>query len=150
MVGWPVIRRCVSGRRQDVSHRVSHGRERCSLKAASPASLPSWKINERHLNCTHSSQDVQFVMFWRSGFSKQDIRVFLLRLRKGRLLLSQQDEGKQKQKQKLQQQKQPTMGNRRGVLDLGAESLLGSHPSNAKPALSQWAAKFNPAGQRFI
>lgn len=85
-------------------------------------------------------------MFWRGGFSKQDIRVFLLRLRKGRLLLSQQDEGKQKQKQ----QKQPTMKNRRRSLDLGAESLLGSDPSSAKPALSQWAAKFNPAGQRFI
>lgn len=85
-------------------------------------------------------------MFWRGGFSKQDIPVFLLRLRKGRLLLSQQDEGQQKQ----QKQKQLTMKNRRGVLDLGAESLLRSHPSNAKPALSQWAAKFNPAGQRFI
>lgn len=35
-------------------------------------------------------------MFWR-GFSKQDIRVLLLRVRKGRLMLSQQDE-KQKQK----------------------------------------------------
>lgn len=87
-------------------------------------------------------------MFWRGGFSKQDIRVFLLRLRKGRLLLSQQDEGKQRQKQ----QKQLTMKNRRGprVLDLGAESLLRSDPSSARPALSQWAAKFNPAGQRFI
>lgn len=37
-------------------------------------------------------------MFWR-GFSKQDIRVLLLRVRKGRLLLSQQDEG-EKRKQK--------------------------------------------------
>lgn len=84
-------------------------------------------------------------MFWRSGFSRQDIRVFLLRLRKGRLLLSQQDEGKQKQGKK-----QPTIKDRHG---LGAESLLGSNPgqaSSAKPALSQWAAKSNRAGQRFI
>lgn len=123
------------------------------FKAASPAStarLESGQSNKRHLefNCTSPSQDEKLVMFWRGGFSKQDIRVFLLRLRKGRLLLSQQDEGKRKQKQ---QQKQPTtMENRRGVLDLGAESLLGSDPSNAKPALTQWAAKFNPAGQRFI
>lgn len=42
-------------------------------------------------------------MFWGRGFSKQDIRVLLLRLRKGRLLLSQQHEEKQKQKQKQRQ-----------------------------------------------
>lgn len=83
-------------------------------------------------------------MFWRD-FSKQDIRVLLLRLRKGRLLLSQQDE-KQGQKQR-----QTSIDVRRGVLALGADSLLGSHTSSsARPALSQWAAKFNPAGQRFI
>lgn len=83
-------------------------------------------------------------MAWR-GFSKQDIRVLLLRLRKGRLLLSQQHEEKQKQTQT------PTQ-DRRGVqLALGAESLLGSDTSRgARPALSQWAAKYNPAGQRFI
>lgn len=84
-------------------------------------------------------------MFWR-GFSKQDIRVLLLRLRKGRLLLSQQDE-KQKQKQT------PKMEDRSGLvllLALGTEPLLKSDTKDAKPALSQWAAKFNPAGQRFI
>lgn len=85
-------------------------------------------------------------MFWR-GFSKQDVRVLLLRLRKGRLLLSQQDE-RQRQKQK---QTQTPIEDRRGVLALGADSLLGSDTSgSAKPALSQWAAKFNPAGQPFI
>lgn len=81
-------------------------------------------------------------MFWRS-FSKQDIRVFLLRLRRGRLLLSQHDE--------KQKQKQSPIENRRGVLALGTDSLLESDTSGgARPALSQWAAKFNPAGQRFI
>jgi hypothetical protein len=82
----------------------------------------------------------QAIMFWRGGFSKQEMRVFLLRLRKGRLLLSQQDEGKQKQKQQQQ--------------CLGADSLLGREPgqpnTNAKPSLSQWVAKFNPAGHWFI
>lgn len=83
-------------------------------------------------------------MAWR-GFSKQDIRVLLLRLRRGRLLLSQQDE-KQRQKQR-----QTPIEDKRGVLALGADSLLGSHASaSTRPALSQWAAKFNPAGQRFI
>lgn len=83
-------------------------------------------------------------MVWRS-FSKQDIRVFLLRLRRGRLLLSQHDE-KQRQKQQ-----QSLIENRRGVLALGTDSLLESDTSgSARPALSQWAAKFNPAGQRFI
>lgn len=82
-------------------------------------------------------------MAWRS-FSKQDIRALLPRLRKGRLLLSQEHEEKQKQKQT------PTQ-DRRGVLALGAESLLGSDTSRgARPALSQWAAKYNSAGQRFI
>lgn len=84
-------------------------------------------------------------MFWR-GFSKQDIRVLLLRVRKGRLLLSQQDE-------KQKQRKETTIDDRRGVLmlALGTDSLLqGNTTSDAKPALSQWAAKFNPAGQRFI
>lgn len=83
-------------------------------------------------------------MAWR-GFSKQNIRVFVLRLRKGRLLLSQQHEEKQKQKQN------PTQDRRGELLALGAESLLGSDTSRgARPALSQWAAKYNPAGQRFI
>lgn len=85
-------------------------------------------------------------MAWR-GFSKQDIRVLLLRLRKGRLLLSQQHEEKQKQTQK----QTPTQDRRGVLLALGAESLLGSDTSRgARPALSQWAAKYNPAGQRFI
>lgn len=73
-------------------------------------------------------------MFWR-GFSKQDIRVLLLRLRRGRLLLSQQHEEKQKQKQ---QQKQTPIGDRRGgvvLMALGAEPLLKSNTSTARPAL---------------
>lgn len=37
------------------------------------------------------------------------------------------------------------------MLALGTDSLLqGDNTSSAKPALSQWAAKFDPAGQRFI
>lgn len=63
-------------------------------------------------------------MFWRSSFSKKDMRVILLRLRKGRLLLSQQDEG---QRKKQQQQQTPTLlEERHGLQCLGAESLPGS------------------------
>ena len=84
-------------------------------------------------------------MSWR-GFSKQDIRVLLLRLRKGRLLLlSQQDKEKQKQKQK-----QTPIEDWRGVLALGAESLHAGDTNSAWPALSQWAAKYNRPGQQFM
>lgn len=126
----------------DVSHTVSHGGKRCSIKA--PV-LPRWPDRKLKSKFDLHLWAQQFVMFWR-GFSKQDIRVLLLRLRKGRLLLSQQDE-KQKQKQT------PKMEDRSGLvllLALGTEPLLKSDTNGAKPALSQWAAKFNPAGQRFI
>lgn len=113
------------------------------LKGASLSSTTrlqsEWSI--RHLESLQfhtSPQHKQFVMSWR-GFSNQDIRVLLLRLRKGRLLLSQQDK-----------EKQTPTEDWRGVLALGAESLHGGDTNSAKPALSQWAAKYSPAGQRFI
>lgn len=97
------------------------------------------------------------MMFWR-GFSKQEIRALLLRLRRGRLLLSQQeDQQNHQQKQQQKQKPEPTeLKNKlepysyRGLLVLGTDSLLECDASNARPALSQWTTKSSSAGQPFI
>lgn len=65
-------------------------------------------------------------MFWRN-FSKQEMRALLLRLRKGRLLLSQQDEHQEETQEK---QKQKPADDR--------------HEPYASWAPSQWAAKNDP------